>query len=96
MKLKTLVVFGEKTKEVAGAGIGAMGGHTHLYPEGTRRNVRSYFLFPRTLNGETRRGFQVVEQVAYIDFNCSEDGTIPYNGWRNSRFISDSSLVKKL
>ena len=91
MKLKTIKVEGERTESTYN---GRFDGYQFLYPEGTKRIVRAYFLFPKTIDGKTRRGIQIVEQRASI-YNPTGFGRPGpcHNLWNNTRFI-DSSLLE--
>jgi hypothetical protein len=97
MKLKTISIDGEKSDKIHDGG---MVGNSYLYPEGTKKTTVEYFLFPRTLNGETRRGLQVVEQRAEIDVSGGEV-SFHYNTWFKTKFVGTSlpferDLVRKL
>ena len=89
MKLRTLKIFGEKT-EIKHDSFGDI----YLYPTGTKRIIQAYFLFPRTLDGDKRRGLQVVEQTATIQADNNAEETIYSNKWINSRFVGASQLEK--
>ena len=84
MILKTLRTDGKKTQEV----IGDLSGD--LYPEDTKRVVVAYFLFPTTLNGEERRGIQLLEQRASVERISKIDLVTQYNGWHNCQFVDYS------
>jgi len=93
MKLKTLKTNGERTKKVYD---GFRIGHHCLYPNNTKRIVISYFLFPKNLNGEKRRGLQFVEQRSSIDIADPASLAMHYNLWKDEKFINFPSLESKL
>lgn len=97
MKLKTLKIDGEKSQRFFDGG---MVGNSYVYPKGTKKTTVEYFLFPRTLNGETRRGLQVVKQKAGIDYQSGDVG-FHYNTWFKVKFVGtslpfESDLVRKM
>jgi hypothetical protein len=65
-----------------------------LSPSGTKRLALVYFLFPKTLKEDTRRGFQVVEQTATI-INEDTDQSLFYNRWENSRYVINNLGLEK-
>jgi len=67
-------------------------GYHNLYPKGTRRVALAYFIFSTTLNGERRRGIQLVEQEATINLTTDGLSTVHYNHWKSKRFIPDKNL----
>ncbi len=83
MKIKTLSIEGKQENVYDDT----LGSHP-LYSNGSKRTVIAYFLFPKTIDGEKRRGFQIIEQKASIE-NASSSAaeTIYYNKWENERFI---------
>lgn len=86
MKLKTLKIDGEESQRFFDGGLVGM---SYVYPKGTKKTTVEYFLFPRTLNGETRRGLQVVEQKAGIDYQSGDVG-FHYNTWFKTKFVGSS------
>ncbi len=65
-----------------------------LYLDGTKRIELVYFLFNKTIDNETRRGFQVVEQTARITAE-DLDNTFFHNSWENSRYVINSLGLEK-
>jgi hypothetical protein len=98
MKLKTVSIDGEKSEKIYDGGLVGM---SYLYPKGTKRTTVEYFLFPRTLKGETRRGLQVVEQRAGIEYTTDGETGFHYNDWEKVKFMGASlpferDLVRKM
>jgi hypothetical protein len=92
MKIKTIEIDKQKSEEFPDTFFGK----GYLYPEGTKRIIRGYYLFPATINDETRRGTQLIEQEAVIRcFDLIDTGIIHYNKWINLRFLS-KDLTGKL
>jgi hypothetical protein len=71
-------------------------GENFLYPEGSTRIVKAYFLFPETLSGERKRGIQYVEQEARIAMSADGDTAFNYNSWQNRRFVPKENLESTL
>ena len=80
MKLKTIIEA--ETMEVHDTGL--LGIHT-INKKGSTRVVLSYLVFPHTLEGEKRRGFQFLEQEADVEHLSSVDGGVTYNSWKNKK-----------
>ncbi|MBS3151033.1 hypothetical protein J4443_01490 [Candidatus Woesearchaeota archaeon] len=78
---KVLEIHGEKNRYVYDGG-----GGRYLYPSGTTRIVRKYFLFPRDINGTLVRWGHKIEQVASIS-TISSDDPLYHNEWRDNRII---------
>lgn len=70
-------------------------GSKQLYFEGSKRVIVAYFLFPKTIGRERRRGLQFVEQRSSIKQINELDYNGAYNKWENSRFI-DASLLETM
>ena len=62
-----------------------------LVAEGERRTKRKYFLFPKTLNGVRRRGWQRVVQTSVIRTVTSTEGTLYHNKWVDLEFLDEIS-----
>ena len=87
---KVLKVDGEKTVEREG-----LNQTFHLYPGGTRRIVKKYFLRTRNIEGTEVKGNWILEQEASIK-RCespADGGIIYYNDWKNIRAIEPYSSV---
>ncbi len=92
MKLKTLRTDGRTEKVYDGE----IAGHHQLYPDGAKRVIIVYFLFPKTIGGERKRGLQIVEQEASINTSTATEVGVRYNRWADRQFISPQSLEFKL
>ena len=66
-----------------------------IYPEGTKRDAIVYYLFPKNLNGESKRGIQFVRQEADVRTTASalECDAFSYNSWRDVGFIEPSKEI---
>jgi hypothetical protein len=65
------------------------GGMETLVAEGERRTKRKYFLFPKTLRGVRRRGWQEVVQTCVIRSVSNTEGTIYHNKWLDLEFLDE-------
>ncbi len=68
-------------------------GEINLYPEGTKRIVKKYFLFPRKINEVKVEGSWIVEQEASVEINSGSDGRNHYNSWKNIKAIESYNPV---
>ncbi len=73
-------------------------GDKNLYPEGTKRLVKKFFLFPQKIDGTKVEGSWIVEQIAGVGYYGGGDGVVRYtNSWKSTKAIEkyDSSPEKK-
>ncbi len=92
MKLKTLYAS-ERTEKIYDSGV--VNSH-RLHASGSKRIIVAYFLFPRILDGQSKRGLQLVEQVASIDVSSDGHEAIHYNHWEDVRFVPTNQLEASL
>ncbi len=90
MKLKTLKINGKKIPA-----IGDYPSGKQVYLEGSTREILAYFLFPKKLNGVTKRGYCIVEQTAKLNTHSEINGTYRNNYWENSSFLPFGDLENK-
>ena len=82
---KVLEVNGERSEEFYDGLVGMI----YLFPRGTTRTVRTYFLIPRKIDGKYIKGKCTLEQVADIESTHGTDANVHYNTWRNSKILSN-------
>ena len=58
-------------------------GSYKLYAEDSTRIVSKYLIFNKTLNGETKRGHQIIIQQAEIRGLSGDLGAVLYNYWHD-------------
>jgi hypothetical protein len=77
-KVEVLKVDGKRTEKVRDSF-----GEDLLYPEGTQRLVKKYFLFTREIEGRLVRGYWTIKQNCEVKFDTDGPTYLYYNQWKD-------------
>jgi hypothetical protein len=90
---KIIKTFGESTEKHDYP----FGGFNFVYPKGTKRIVKKFFLFSEIIDKTKVKGSWIIEQTAKVESMVDTGGSPPiwYNKWTDTKIIEKyNSQVK--